>query len=167
MKIRLIGNGYEAFTGHFGTVEFKDGVSVHDVSPADARFFASITSVEDAETGEDPGSNAQFERSFQLEARVETLPTLEELGMASAPAEAPKQAEAQSDAAAYTAEQLEVIADKGGIAALREIGDKLDVRGTSIAKLIEGILKAQAPAEPEAKTFPEGQSDVVTSEEAK
>lgn len=166
MKIRLIGNGYEAFTGFFGTVEFKDGVSVHAVSPADARFFASITSIQDAETGEDPGDNALFERSFQLEAHAETLPTLAELGMTveQAPVEQKVQAPAEEK---YTKERLEELADKGGIAALREIGGKLDVRGTSIAKLIDGILAAQATPEPEAQTFQEGQPDVVTSEEAK
>lgn len=40
----------------------------------------------------------------------------------------------------YTREQLEAVADKVGLRGLREIGDKIEVRGKSIPELIERIL---------------------------
>ena len=45
-------------------------------------------------------------------------------------------------APAYTEEQLAAIADKQGIAGLREIAEPLGVKGNSIAGLISSILKA-------------------------
>lgn len=44
---------------------------------------------------------------------------------------------------AYTREALEALADEGGIAAIREVGAKFGVKGTSIARLIDEILAAQ------------------------
>lgn len=46
--------------------------------------------------------------------------------------------------AKHTAESLGLIADEKGIQGLREIAEALDVKGNSIAKLIEGILAKQA-----------------------
>lgn len=43
----------------------------------------------------------------------------------------------------YTAKELEEIADKDGMAGLREIGDALEVKDTSIAGLMEKILAKQ------------------------
>lgn len=168
MKIRLIETGYESLTGMFGEVEFVDGVSVHDVSPVQARFLASIVRIENID-GTDPGENARFQSAFNLEAQSFQLPTLAELEAAGKPAEVGQAQEAQVQAQVaeqYTQESLEAIADKGGIAGLREVADPLGVKGTSIAKLIEGILAAQAPAAPAAATLPEGQPDVVTTEQA-
>lgn len=167
MKIRLVGNGYEALTGMFGDVEFKDGVSVHPVSPNQARFYASITTVENAEDGAELGDNAQFQSALNMEAQTFNLPTLAELQAAGQVAEVVQtQPEATVAQAAHTQASLEAVADKGGIAALRQIAEPLGVKGTSIGKIIDGILKAQAPQEPAAQTFPEGQPDVVTSEKA-
>lgn len=165
MKIRLIEAGYENMTGMFGEIEFVDGMSVHDISPVQARFLSSIVRIENID-GTDPGENARFQSAFNMEAPSFRLPTLAELEGEGQPAEVGQaQPEAQV-AAEYTQESLEAIADKGGIAGLREIADPLGVKGTSIAKLIEGILAAQAPAAPAAATLPEGQPNVVTTEQA-
>jgi hypothetical protein len=168
MKIRLVGNGYHAMNGLFGDVEFKDGVSLYPVSPAQARFFASITTVENAEDGQELGDNAHFQSALNMEAVTVNLPTLAELEAQGTPAEVGQEEQkAQAlPAGAYTKEQLEAIADKGGIAALRDIAEPLGIKGTSIGKIIMGVLAKQAPAEPEVQTFPEGQPDVVTSEKA-
>lgn len=167
MKIRLVGNGYEAFTGMFGDVEFKDGVSVYPVSPMQARFYASITTVENAENGDELGDNAQFQAAMNMEAQTFNLPTLAELqaqGKAVEAAQAPQATPVAQ--VAHTQASLEAVADKGGIVALRQIAEPLGIKGTSIAKLIEGILAKQAPEAPAAQTFPEGQPNVVTSEKA-
>lgn len=166
MKIRLIESGYESLTGMFGEIEFDNGVSVHDVSPVQARFLSSIVRIESIE-GQDVGENARFQSSYNLEAPVFRLPTLSELEADGQPAEVGQaKAVAQQRSDVFTKEQLEAIADKTGIAGLREIAAPLNVKGTSIDKLIEGILKSQAAPEPAAQTFPEGQPDVVTSEQA-
>ena len=52
-------------------------------------------------------------------------------------------ATAEEEVVVYTAEQLEEIADEGGIQALRDIGAKRDVKSNSIEDLIKKILKAQ------------------------
>ena len=43
----------------------------------------------------------------------------------------------------YTREELEAVADDSGIRGLREIGDPLNVKATSLTTLIDLILKAQ------------------------
>ena len=43
----------------------------------------------------------------------------------------------------YTREELEAIADKEGIPGLRSIGDRLDVKATSITVLMDKILTQQ------------------------
>lgn len=168
MKIRLVGNGYEAMNGFFGDVEFKDGVSVHPVSAAQIRLFASITTIENAEDGTELGDNAHFQSALKMEAVTFDLPTLAELEAQGQKVEVGQAVEQVQEApeGTYTKEQLEAIADKGGIAALRDIADPLGIKGTSIGKIIMAILARQAPAGPDAATFPEGQPDVVTSEKA-
>lgn len=163
MKIRMIEAGYKGFTGMFGTVEFKDGVSVNDVSDADARFFASIIGIENVEDGKDPGSNAQFQNSLTLSAVSVTLPTRAQTAKRDEKVEEKPKVD-EPIAGTYTKAQLEEIADKGGIAGLREIADPLGVKGTSIAKLIDAILMKQVGQAPEAAPLAEGQPDVVTAE---
>lgn len=167
MKIRIVGNGYEAFTGMFGDVEFKDGVSVCPVSPSQARFFASITTVENAEDGTELGDNARFQSAMNMEAQTFNLPTLAELQASCQCAEVGHdESEPQKAEVAHTKESLEAIADKGGIAELRKIAEPLGIKGTSIGKIIDGILCAQSAQAPAAQSLPEGQPDVVTSEKA-
>lgn len=174
MKIRLIGNGYDKMTGAFGDVEFKDGVSVGHVSDIQARFYASITSIENVDTGEDPGDNARFQAAMEMRAETVNLPTLAELEAAAGKpllgdsSKEPKVMDEPKEepSVEYTREQLEAVADKGGIAKLREIADKFGVKSTSIPKLIDGVMKAQEKKAPEAATLPEGQPDVVTAEKA-
>lgn len=168
MKIRLVGSGYHALSGFFGDVEFKDGVSVHPVSHTQARLFAAITTVENVDDGTEMGDNAHFQSVLNMEAVSHDLPTLADLEAQGAKADVGQAEEKpiEQPAGSYTQEQLEAIADKGGIAALREIAEPFGIKGTSIGKLIMGILAKQAPAEPAVQTFPEGQPDVVTSEKA-
>lgn len=47
------------------------------------------------------------------------------------------------DPSLHTAESLGAVADADGIQGLRDIAEPLNVKGNSIAKLIEGILAAQ------------------------
>lgn len=147
MKIRLLGDGYAQFTGAFGTTEFVDGVSVDQVSPAQARFFAALMTIEDVDGSGDPGDNAKFQKSLELEAVSVTLPLLTEV--------LPQESLSvltnlvttlmSPEATVYTKEMLEEIADKDGIAGLRLVGDPLGVKSASITKLIDAILDKQNP----------------------
>ena len=170
MKIQLIDAGYHKFTGDFGGVQFVDGVSVDDVSQTQARFFAAVMGVRSVEDGSDPGSNAQFVASLELSAVTTNLPTLAELEANGidhgVDVQAPQVSAPPVPVGKYTQEQLEEIADKGGMSKLREIGNQFGVKGTSIAKLIESILAKQTAPQPEAAPLAEGQPDVVTSEQA-
>lgn len=146
MKIQLIEQGYDSLNGYFGTVLFENGISVSDVSDAEARFFASILQVRCFDDGSDPGANAQYQSALLMEAKTVNMPTqaeLDALARDSQPQQEPEVKKEESTVA-YTREQLEEIADKSGIGGLREIGDKFNVKATSITKLISAILDAQA-----------------------
>lgn len=144
MKIKIIEEGYGAFTGFFGTVEFIDGVSV-DVTKQEARLMSAVIRVVDADTGKEIGALADFANNQETTVNVATLPTLEELEKSGQVQ--PKAEEAvKKETPAFSKEDLEAIADKGGISALRKVADQFDVRGTSINKLITGILLAQGLA---------------------
>lgn len=161
MKIRLLGKGYEVFTGAFGSVEFVNGVSVTHVSGVDARFYAALMPVENADDGIDPGANAQFQASLNLEAVYTSLPTLAEIQARDAEPVKVEVAAKVAKSELLTLSSLEKIADADGIVGLREIGDPLGVKGTSITKLIDGILATQAPT-PAAATLAEVPSAVVS-----
>lgn len=138
MKIKLTGAGYEGYTGHFGVVEFVDGVSVEDVSDIEAQRLASIVPIETLE-GRNPSPAQVILDTYSQPLEHATLQTSQESGVSDAPA------------VGYTAEELAAIADKGGIKALRAIGEPLGLRGNSITDLMGKILAAagkgtQAPA---------------------
>lgn len=148
MKIKIIEPGYEGFTGQFGTVDFVDGVS-EELSSAEVNLLASIVKVVDVETEQETGNLAVEAAAYKVVAEHVNYPTLAEIASGAQPegvvAAAVAQVQEQKQPEAWTREALEEVADKGGIGALRKIGDVLKVRGTSIAKLIDAILAAQAP----------------------
>lgn len=156
MKIRLVDHGYESLTGFFGDVEFKDGVSIGEVSDVKARFFAAITSVVDASDGSDPGDNAKFQHSLELKAVSSNLPTLAEIQEQNSGNAIEPEVVAAPDV--YTRQSLEAIADERGIAGLREICDKLGIKGTSIAGLIDGVIASQN--KPQANPAPLASGEV-------
>jgi hypothetical protein len=154
MKIKLVEPGYEGFTGIFGTIEFLDGVSVDHVSRSETYRLASLIRIEDAEGGPFAGIAADA-AARNATTQVVTLPTLAEVQAAEAAAKAATEAapvvvvpeQVTPDFKAYTQAELEGIADKSGIAGLREIADPMNIKGTSVAKLIEQIVAAQTPVE--------------------
>lgn len=151
MKIKFASPELANFTGMYGVLEFKDGVSVHDVSAHDIRLFGAITAIEVIGEGFTPEKS--YDEIKNISAVSVTLPTLAELQAQSAQLvtalmSPPEGAPVSAPSTLYTKEQLEAIADKEGIAGLRAIGDTLDVRGTSITKLIAAILDAQAKFKP-------------------
>lgn len=142
MKLRLTAAGFESYTGQMGVIQFVDGVSTGDVLPVDAIRVAGIIGAE----WED-GSPANVSQRY-LDNMHTQAPTDAEQRQADI-ADAPKTVdtdEAKDKAellgVTYTEEQLAEIADKQGIAGLREIADPLGIKGNSIAGLVAAILKA-------------------------
>jgi hypothetical protein len=135
MRIRLIENGYQTFTGQFGVWEFADGVSVDDLDYLAAMNITSLLSVVDDATGEYP-SNTPYESGGPTASAPTETSTYSE-ALESAPAAAA--AIALGD---ITRASLEAIADESGIKGIRLISDSMGIRGTSITDLIDKILNA-------------------------
>lgn len=127
MKIRIIESGWAGFTGDLGPIAFVDGISVDDVGSADASYLAGILSVENADTGKNPSISQRIVDSYDQTAKVEAAII----------------AAATVIPGDFTKEQLEAIADSGGIKGVREVSDPLGVKGNSITELIDKVLSAQ------------------------
>lgn len=139
MKIQLIEPGYESFNGHFGVIEFADGVSVNEVSPLEAERLGSLVRVQTLD-GKDPSAAQKILDTYSNPMELATTPVGEP--------------EAVVASVSYTAEQLAVVADEGGIKAIRAIAEPLGMKGTSIAELIGKILAASAAPAPAAAEAP-------------
>jgi hypothetical protein len=128
MKIKITEPGWAGYTGYLGAVDFKDGVSIDEVSRADAAQLAGIVSVQVVETGENP-SDAQ---------------RIVDGGNVKAPVEAAKTAPVRVQVLGHTKASLEDIADAQGIKGIREIAEPMGLKGNSISELIEKVLGYQA-----------------------
>lgn len=141
MKLRLISEAYKGFTGNIGVVSFVDGLSVDDVHPNEGRRLAGVFGAE-WEDGISANVNALYEQSLDTPAPSQEGIEAEREALSLATEQAKVEA-----AAAHTEEELAAIADKKGIAGLREIADPLGVKAQSIKALIQGILDAGKKAE--------------------
>lgn len=142
MKIKIDEAGYENFSDFLGVTQFANGVSVDDVLPRQVNLLASVVRIVDAETGVQYGPGHDFEAVQNIEAVTEKVL---HLGKALVDAkEIPKVAkvEDKKEVNRYTQAQLEDIADKDGIAGLRAIAEPMGIKATSVAKLIDEIIKA-------------------------
>jgi len=131
VKIKITVKGYEHFNGMFGAVQFENGVSVDHVSQREADQIAAVVTVVTLDGEDDKLIGNRYNASKGLQAEASTP--------AIASVESPKPAKKVE----YTFEQLSEIADKRGIAGLREIGEKYGVRSNSIQGLIKEIQEAQ------------------------
>lgn len=147
MKLRLTAPGFEEYNGQMGVIMFENGLSTTDVLPVDAIRIAGVMGAE----WED-GSAANVGQMY-LNAMDTPAPALQEQRgkseevRESAHAQRHEKAEVKdvivtAQPALYTREQLAAIADKDGIAGLRDIGAEFGVKGNSINGLIDGIMKA-------------------------
>ena len=148
MKLKIIETGWAGFTGNFGGVEFVDGVS-EEVTSLQAQRLANLVQIETLE-GKNP-SSSQIALDSACVPMSESMPSANIVGDMGG--------EATAAGAKYTREQLEQIADAKGIEGIRAIAEKMNLKGKSIAGLIESILAQQAgpvvaPA-PAAEVAPE------------
>lgn len=131
VQIRLVRR--PNFTGKFGIYDFKDGVSEPMVR-REAERLAAITGVEFV------GTLNMWERKAEARGIQPVQPV--------APTAAPPVVAAvvpETGTPSYTRNELEQVADKSGIAGLREIAGPLGVSAVSIVAMINAILKAQEP----------------------
>jgi hypothetical protein len=149
--LKLTSKGFHNYNGQLNILTFKDGISTEPVPPRIAdRIAASVACVAcDAEgnTSDTPvsigiqhrliaesASRAAVSRGLARQTDADRV--MEEK------VDLSKALKAPSDVL-YTKPQLEEIADKGGITALREIGKQWSVKGRAIPEVIEKILVAQ------------------------
>ena len=125
MKIKIVSPGWESFTGYFGVTEFKDGVSVEEVGVSEAQRLAANVSIVTLE-GKDPSAAQAI-----IDSRADEMPIVNTPTEAEAPA---------TIVMPHTREELEEIADKGGIKALREIAEKYGVKGKAITEIVSELL---------------------------
>lgn len=149
MKYRITEPGWEGFTGHLGMEEFVDGVSVEAISKAEASRLACIVRIETVEDApKNPSATQQVLDSYHTQAGLATLATAdEEQGVM-------KQVPEQPDRV-YTKEELEQIADQGGIKAIRAIAEPRGIKGAAIGDLIAKVLKAQEDAAEDGPVNPD------------
>lgn len=138
MKYRITAPGWEGFTGMAGQFEFADGISVEDISRVDASRMACVLALESVEENpKDPSPAQAILDSYYHEVTTVTLPSAADMP------------ETIKVGKIYTSEELAVVADTGGIKAIRAIADEFTgknpdaLRGRSIAELIGKILEAQ------------------------
>ena len=152
-KIKIVEPGWEGYTGILGTLVFEDGVSVEPVSQREKDVFSvTIRIAEVTDTGEARVYSAND--NLRTVAALAMEPQAPKLFVAPKPAPAPTPeatdtsplpiAAPSAPAKTYTLAELEAIADDKGIKGLREIGAPLGAKNTSITKLIDEILAAQA-----------------------
>lgn len=150
MKIKLIESGWISFTGMLGVVEFADGVSVQDVSHAEASRLASIVQVETLD-GVNPSPAQQILDAWTGDMGNATTDTADKTP--AVPAAVGK---------SWTSAELEELADKSGIKGLREVAEPLGLRGNSIVELIAKVVAATATSEAPAAA-PEAAVDAATA----
>lgn len=141
-RIRIDEKGWSNYSGFLGGVEFHNALSVNMVDPMQATRLGSLIRIVKVDTDEQAGGAADYKRIQTVEAEV--VPESER-GLTDSQAVAP-----QAPVNVWTAEQLAAIADKQGIAGLREIAEPMGVKGRGIAELIEEIQAMQASKAPKA-----------------
>ncbi len=149
-KLRIVESTLLGFTGNMGGVVFVDGETPDHVSPLDAARLGASMRVVDADTGEPIGPQYDMIRAYAKRADLTTQATdaVEPRQEDKPDADQSQQEESQASKPEpdldFTQEQLESIADKGGMKALREFCEPYGVKHVSIKGLIGEMLKLQA-----------------------
>lgn len=161
MRVKITQPGWLTYTGDLGTVQFENGVSMAPMPHREAMALgAYISVVEIDENGEELGPvspGLDQVRVMTVEAVVEApivrlsdvlaqQKLLDEEERARLEAEGEVLNAPEPARHIYNQDELEDIAAEKGIVGLREIGDPLGVKGTSIRGLIADILLKQPKA---------------------
>lgn len=154
--VKIVQSGWANFNGDLEGVQFKNGVSTDHLNMNAAERLGSLFNIVDAETGEPISAAHRVLKSREqtVSPGRETL-TPEDLdnlnGVKAADPvdenqeeEVAEDPEQSIDKYPYTREQLEKVADEGGISKLREFASEYDVKGKSIPSIIDGLMKKKA-----------------------
>lgn len=145
MQVKITDPGFAGFTGHFGTVYFENGISEH-ISSAEAERLGCIVKCETLE-GVNPSATQKM-----VDIHAKNLDELLAAGKGNVGADTSKEQKPEAKPSVaktpvagqltydFTQEQLEELADKEGIAGLRNIGSQYGVKGRSIAEIIEELM---------------------------
>ncbi|CDL80982.1 hypothetical protein [Xenorhabdus szentirmaii] len=133
-KIKLIESAFSGYNGVMFGVEFENGVSKSLIPFLDQQRICSIMKAETID-GKNMSGAASLSESRELTAKQAL-----EAETKAQPVK-PMERTAEKAGVRYSRAELEAVADKGGISALRKIGNDLDVREKSIEAMIESILK--------------------------
>jgi len=148
-KLKITEKGWEGYTGFFGQVEFKDGVSVSPVDPYHLNHLSGLVrcvlvDADGKELGQAGVAAAIAGGVTTVAAAVEKpLARATEAAVAAEQKKLAVQAE-KPPHPLLTVADLEKIGAEGGIRAVRVVADKWGVRDRSIPGLIKEIMKAQA-----------------------
>lgn len=154
MKIRIVGAGFETYTGQMGVIDFVDGVSTDDVSTRDAQRLAACVPCEWVESTKPVSPSSIVLESGNVEAPV--LPEREKGAEVEVLSPGPEALTSElkaftgnlEDASplvqlimkpSYKLEVLEKIIDGNGIAGLREIAEPLGIKGRSISDILDAL----------------------------
>ena|GEM_PF-1111617 len=175
IKLKITKPGYESFNGFIRSFEFKNGVSVEPIDVRTAlRIGAAIPVV-------DEHGNQVSPLTYRPEQHLANTaaPVLKSLQQQASEPQSPVDLQKSEGSKAnetvaengpereYTREELEKIADAKGINGLREIGEKLGVKGRAVAELIEKILQAQIDRKATASAPIKLASEVNSAEQPK
>lgn len=142
-RIRITEPGFQALSGYFGTIEFRDGVSIEPVHWLEQQRLGGLVrfvSAEDDEAGLEIGPAAEMVRHRDMDADDERT-------KATDAAVTTVDGGVRLVGETYSRDDLEDIADKRGIAGLRDIAKAWGVKGRSINEMITEILAAQGNKE--------------------
>lgn len=139
-NIKIVQKGFETYNGFFDGVKFENGLSTEPMTLSGAEQLGASIKIVDADTNEPVsvtqrminmrGDSIKPSRSIHPrgeEPKVEEKKTVELTEKIAEPN--------------YTREQLEALADSGGISKLREFAKEYNVNGKSIASIIDALMK--------------------------
>lgn len=154
-RIRILERGWETFTGDFGSVLFKDGVSIELLPEVFIDRVATQLRTIDVDTGLQVGPQQRHLDSMAVRMTVvePSKGPVNRMGLAKADQVAIAVENGQEEKASvklYTEDELYKIAESGGvdggIIGLRKIGAEYGVKARALTDLIVSILRAQAAA---------------------
>lgn len=137
-KIKLLESAFASYTGYMSGVEFKNGESIGEVPFVDQQRICSIMKAQTIE-----GVNVSGASALAMSRELTSFFALENEKKADLVIDSPRGEDgggSNDEIIRYTRAELEAVADDGGIAGLRDIGNRFDVKATSIEKMIDAIL---------------------------
>ncbi len=151
--VKIVEKGFETYNGIIEGVQFENGVSAEPMSQFSAERVGAFMKIVNADSDEPLGMGYRMANT-RSQGSAPRAP-LEKIVRTSTGKER-KSIKKQTKVVSYdfTKEQLEDVADKGGINDLRKIADQYEVRGRSIAEIIDSLmaLKSNQDAKDAAAT---------------